>query len=204
MKKFRLATHTEPDMAVTRFKWQTDLENNAIISWKWPENEDVKYLLAGATTETPDDPIKWLMQDPARHSVIPRNLSSRYEAPIGDEPKRFILAPAYLKGKEIAVYGPAHVTDLLYAKTHAEVQIHNQAIPFSPFKRVCFSLHFADEHGTGMGKNAIRYALYEYNRLIGVYPLDAEIITQGFLYVKKIQDIRFMIEPEYAHLIALV
>jgi hypothetical protein len=204
MKKLKLVTHTEADMAVTRFTWQTDLENNAIISWAWPKNEDVKYLLAASTTESPEDPLQWLLHDPTRHSVIPRNLSAHYEVPIGNEPKRFIFAPAYLKGKEVAVYGPVCMTDLLYARTQVEVKIKNQALPFSLFKRIYFTLHYADDHGMGIGKNALRYALYEYNRLIGEYPLDTEIITNGYLYVKKTQHIQFMIEPTYAHLIALV
>jgi len=119
-------------------------------------------------------------------------------------PKRFIFAPAYLKGKEIATYGPAWVTDLLYAKTHAEVVVRNQPLPLSPYKRVRFTIQFADEHGLGMGKNALRYALYEYSRHIGTYPLDTEILQGGQLILKKTQTIKFLIEPQYAHLIALV
>ncbi|MCL2203363.1 MAG: hypothetical protein FWB88_05445 [Defluviitaleaceae bacterium] len=204
-KKYKLASHSEPEMAVTHFKWQIDIENNALMSWKWPANPDVKYMLAAATTQHPDDPLAWLMEDPNSHAVVTRTLTAHYEVPIGDAPKRYIFAPAYLKGKEIAVYGPALVTDLLYAKVHAEVRITNSNIPFSSFKRVDFSLHFSGENaGSVLGKNALRYAVYEMQRLVGVYALDDEILTGGYIYIRKTQHIRFIIQEAFAQFIALV
>jgi hypothetical protein len=203
-KTYTLNVHTEPNMAVTRFKWQTDIENNALMSWVWPKSPDVKYMLAATTTEDPEDPLAWLMQEPHRHSVVTRNLSAHYEVPIGDSPKRYIFAPAYLQGKGIAVYGPAFVTDLLYAKVHAEVRITNRPLPLSPYKRVGFSLSFSEEHGKAIAGKALRYALYEYTRLVGSYPLDETLMAGGYMYIKKTQHIRFIIEDKYEHLIALV
>jgi hypothetical protein len=201
--------HPEPDMAVTRFQWRTDNDNNALITWTWPKNPDVKYMLAAIYDETVPgevtaDPLTYLMQNPASHTVITRNLASHYTVPISGEPKRYIFAPAYLAGNEITVYGPALVTDLLYAKTYAQVRITNRPIPFGPYKRVSFSLKFADGHGAVIGKDALQYALYEYSRPIGTYPLDTETLAGGYMYIKKTQHIRFTIKDEYAHLIALV
>jgi hypothetical protein len=204
MKNFTLLTHTEPDMAVTHFDWHTDDENNALIAWTWPGNEKVKYMLVAATDEETDDPLQWLMNDPQRHTVVTRNLSARYTAPIGRGRKRYLLAPAYLQGKEIAVYGPALVTDWLYAKTRAEVRISNRPLPFSLYKRVRFSLRFSDGRGAELGKKALRYALYEYNRLIGTYPLDDAILSGGYMHIRKSQHIRFIIEGEFAHLVTLI
>ncbi|MCL2500002.1 MAG: hypothetical protein FWE90_06650 [Defluviitaleaceae bacterium] len=204
MRTYVTRPHTEPDMAVTRFKWQTDFENNVLLSWTWPKNADVKYMLAAATTENPDDPLEYLMQNPARHTVITRNLAAHYAVPIGPEPKRYILAPAYLQDKEITVYGPALTTDLLHAKAHAHLRITNRPIPFGPYKRVSFTITFDDGHAAAIGKDALRYHLYEYSRLIGTYPLDEGIMAGGYMYIKKTQHIRFFINDEYAHLIALV
>jgi hypothetical protein len=204
MKTFKLCSHSEPEMAVTRFKWQTDLNNNVLISWTWPKSADVKYMLVAMTTENPDDPMAYLMQDPGNRTVVTRNLASHYQVPIGGEPKRFIFAPAYLQGKKIALYGPALATDLLYAKTHARVRITNRLYPFSPIKRVGFSIKYTDPHGEEIGKNALRYNLYEYGRLIGTYPLDDEILAGGYLFIHKTRHIRFTVKDEYTHLIALV
>jgi len=204
MKEYTLHTHTDADMAVTQFRWQTDLENNALINWTWPKNRDVKYMLAATTTEDPADPLAWLMLDPAAHTVITRNLAAHYEVPIGDCPKRYIFAPAYLDGKGIAVYGPAFATDLLYAKVHAEVRITNRALPLGEYKKVSFALTFTEEHGKAISRNALRYNLYEYTRLIGSYPLDETLLAGGFMYIKKTQYIRFIVEEGFSHLIALV
>jgi hypothetical protein len=204
MKTYTLTTHTEPEMAVTRFKWLTDIHNNALISWSWPKNPDVKYMLAAVTTDNPEDPLLYLMKDPTSRTVITRNLASHYTVPISGKPRQYIFAPAYLKGKDIAVYGPALVTDLLYSKTYVTARITNRPIPLSPLKRVSFTLKYTDDHGSVIGKNALRYALYEYRRHIGTYPLDDETLSGGYLYIKKTQHIRFIIENDYAHLIALV
>ena len=203
MKKHTLATHNEPDMAVTRFKWQTDLSNNALITWQWPKNPDVKYMLAAVTDESPANPLDWLMEDPASHTVVTRNLAAHYELPIGDKPKRFIFAPAYLQDKGVVVYGPALSTDLLYAKVHVSVRITNRPLILSPYKRVGFSLTFSQAHGVEIGQQALRYALYEYSRLIGIYPLDATLISGGYIHIKKTQHIRFIVDEAYEHLLAL-
>jgi len=195
-------------MAVTRFKWRTDLENNALISWAWPKNTDVKYMLAasvsGKDAENPGDPMEYIMRNPASHTVITRNLAAHYTVPIGTEPKRYFFAPAYLQGKEITVYGPALATDLLYAKIHARLRITGRPIPFSPYKRISFTLSYDGGHGLTIGKDALYYSLYEYSRLIGTYPLDGGIAAGGYMHIKKTQHIRFFIKDEYAHLIALV
>lgn len=210
MKIYKIKKHTEPEWTVKNFRWQTDTENNARITWQWPDNTDVKYMLAAAITEGPAtanitaDPLKWLMQNPQAHTVITRNLAAHYEIAIGDAPRRFIFAPAYLMKKDIAVYGPALITDLLYAKTHATVRIKNTQLPFSPYKKVTFTLTYSDTHGTAIGKDALHYTLHEFNRYIGTYPLDETLCAGGYLHIKKTQHIRFEIIPEYAHLIALV
>lgn len=203
MKQHTLASHDELDMQVTHFKWQTDMNNNALITWQWPKNPDVKYMLAAVTEENPEDPLAWLMQDPASHTVVTRNLASHYELAIGDTPKRFIFAPAYLHDKGVAVYGPALSTTKMYAKVHATVRITNRPLIFSPFKRVGFSLKFSHAHGVEIGPMALRYALYEYSRLIGIYPLDATLIAGGYIHIKKTHHIRFMVDAEYEHLITL-
>jgi hypothetical protein len=207
MRTFIAKHHTEAEMAVTRFKWRTDNDNNVIITWAWPKNPDVKYMLAAPCAEAeggPGDPLAYIMQDPASHTVITRNLAAHYTVPISGEPKRYLFAPAYLNGNEITVYGPACATDLIYAKTYAQVRIVNRPIPFGPYKRVYFSLKYADGHGAAIAKNALRYTLYEYSRFIGTYPLDDETLAGGYMYIKKTQHIRFIIEDEYSHLIALV
>ncbi|MCL2187385.1 MAG: hypothetical protein FWC16_01110 [Defluviitaleaceae bacterium] len=203
MKKYTLVENDAPDREVTRFKWQTGIDNNAIITWQWPKNPDVKYMLAAVTEEDPEDPLEWLMQDPAAHTVVTRNLAAHYELPIGETPKRFIFAPAYLHKKDVAIYGPALVTDLLYAKVHATVRITNRPILLSPYKRVGFTLRFSQPHGAEIGQHALRYALYEFSRLIGTYALDATLMAGGYMHIKKTQHIRFMIDEKYEHLIAL-
>lgn len=204
MKNFKLRKHTEADRQITNFAWYTDTDNNARITWTWPRNDNVKYMLAASTTDNPPDPLKWLMQDPAQHTVVTRNLAAHYEIPIGSVPRRFIFAPAYLHGKDIAVYGPALCTDLLYAKIHAAVRITNTPLPFSPFKRVKFALSYSDANGANLAAKALRYTLHEFNRLVGMFPLDDSLHAGGYLHIRKTHTLRFTVEPEYAHLIALL
>jgi len=204
MKKYTLVAHKEAEMEVTNFRWDTDFENNALLKWEWPTNKQVKYMLVAATEENPADPLKWLMKEPATHTVVTRNLAKTYEAPIGDSTRRFILAPAYLKDKGIAVYGPALVTDLLYAKIHLEAQITQRVIPFSPYKRVQFSLDYSQAKDMELGKAALRYRLHEQGKIIGTYPMDESIQTSGIMHIKKTQQIQFFIADNYAHLLTLV
>jgi hypothetical protein len=174
------------------------------MSWLWPENPEVKYMLAASVTETPADPLKWLMQTPEKHTVVTRNLASHYELAIGNAPRCFILAPAYLTKKEIVVYGPPLVTDLLYAKTHVSVRVTNTPLPFSVYKRVRFTLGYSGSYGADIGYKALRYTLHEFNRTIGTFPIDESLQSGGVLHIEKTRHIRFTVEPEYAHLIALI
>jgi hypothetical protein len=205
MKSFSLGTHTEPDMAVTGFGWQTDDDNVVTLAWTWPKDEKVKYMLVMATEDGEvKDPLKRLMESPQSHTVVTRNLSARYAAPIKEGRKRYITAPAYLMGKDVVVYGPAFMTGWLYAKTPFEIRITDQNLPFSLYKKVKFSLRFADERGAELARKALRYALHEFNRQTGGYPLDEGLLAGGYMYIRKTQCLRFTAEKEYEHLIAWV
>lgn len=161
-------------------------------------------MLAAASETMPDDPLKWFMKNPAAHSVITRNLATHYEIAIGAAPRHFFFAPAYLLKKDVAVYGPLLVTDLLYAKVHVTTRIINTPMPFSPYKRVKFSLSYSEAHGAELSRRALRYTLHEFNRHIGTYPLDDTVQSGGVLHIKKTQHVRFVIEEEFAHVLALI
>lgn len=197
--KYLLHTHeNEPPMAVRNFKWQAD-EHNAMLEWTWPTDSKVKLMLVFPLEEKEEPDIANFLWWGHEHTVVSRNLSSNFQAPIEGERQRFMICPAYFDDKNtVVVYKPQHTTDWMYKKQRVEAKAKYKPLRLSRYKQVTLDVKLPISNETT--DRALRYGIYENNRLIGVYPLDSEIAAGNHsIYVRKNQEVRFIVDEDYTN-----
>jgi len=202
MKKYVLIENKEPDMALGQFGWQLDSNNNALITWEWPTNRMVKLMLIFELDDGNEPKITRLVMEQHPHEVITRDLASKFTATVSGERKRFLLCPAYFdESKSITVYRPEYITDWFYKKTKITTQINYKPLPLSQFQKISFRVTSGDAAQMPLISKVLKYAIYEQGRELGRYPLDAPVMAgSAFLYIKKDQAVKFVLEDGYDHL----
>lgn len=196
--KYLLHTHEEPAMKVRNFKWSAE-DNKAFLDWAWPADTNVKLMLVFKLPEDEDADIRTLLTWGYEHQPVSRNLSSGFQSPLEDNQQRFMICPAYFnENKTVVVYKPELVTDWIYKKWKVSATTDYKPIRLSKYKQATLKIKLPPA-ATDIDK-VLQYGIYENNRLIGVYPMDNESIIGNYkIYIRKNQEIRFMIDKDYAN-----
>lgn len=210
--KYILGTHEEPDMALRKFSWRSDEQHQAILEWTWPSDVRVKLMLvfpidetegeksANSTEKESGEPdIANLLWWGHEHTVVSRALASRFVSPIQGERQRYMICPAYFNEENtVVVYKPAQITDWIYKKNRVEAKALYKPLRLSRYKQVSLDVVLpADSPEPG---KALRYGIYENNRLIGVYPLDNDIIEGKYtINIRKNQQVKFLVDDEHSN-----
>lgn len=197
--KYLLHTHNEPNMAVRQFNWQEDGQHQALLQWSWPSETKVKLMLVFPLEEAEEPDISNFLWWGHDHTVVSRALADRYVGPIVGERQRYMICPAYFNEENtVVVYKPVYVTDWIYKKNRVEAKANYKPLRMSRYKKVTLDVDLPADSPDP--EKALRYGIYENNRLIGVYPLDNDIISGKYtIYVRKNQEVRFMVDDNQAH-----
>lgn len=195
-KNFILQNDVDNSMKLRQFDWQT--ENNYVtLSWEWPMDRSVRLALVfRCENENPN--LEDLIQGNYHHDVIVRDLAANFTAELPEGRCKFLICPAYFDdNRNISVCMSSFVTDWIYRKTKVSVQVLYQSISFSQFQKATLSI--TPDH---IQPDTISYVIQEQGQTIASYPLDAAIIAGGgFVYISKHQSVKFVLHPNYAHLI---
>ena len=194
--KYILEDHNEPAMAVRKFAWAADEQHQVVLEWAWPSDPRVKLMLVFPVEEKDEPDIANFLWWGQEHTVVSRSLASKFIAPIQGERQRFMIAPAYFNAENaVVVYKPTQLSDWIYKKNRVSAQAQYKPLRLSRYKQVSLNVSLpADSADPG---KALRYGIYENNRLIGIYPLDTDIIEGNYtIYVRKNQQVKFLVDEE--------
>jgi len=190
-------------MALGRFDWTLDDNNNAVINWDWPIERTVKLMLVfGLEDETKPD-INRLLKNEHPHEVITRDLAARFTVNISGERRRFLLCPAYFdENHSVTVYKPEYITEWFYKKTKVKAEAIYKPLPLSQFQKVTLRVASADVAQTPLVSQVLKYAIHEQGRVLGQYPLDTAVMAGvAHFYIKKDQAVKFILDDGYDHLL---
>ena len=200
--KYILETHEEPDMLVRNFKWEAD-ESQAILEWSWPTNPKVKLMMVFPLEEDEESDIAEFLRYDHDHIVVSRNLSAKFQGTIasGRQSQSFTICPAYFnEDNTVVVYKPEYTTDKIYKKNRLTAKINAKPLHFSRYKQVTLDINIPSK----LADKAIKYGIYENNKLIGIYPLDNDVIAGKYtINIRKSQNIRFMVDEKYTNQIEI-
>lgn len=206
--KYLLHTHNEPTMAIQQFTWRS-LQDQAILEWKWPFDKKVKLMLVFPLEDKKDSEdknesdlepdIAQLLEWDHECVVVSRNLSNRFHRPIQGRCQRYAICPAYFnENNKVVVYKPVYVTDWLYKKSKVSARAFYKSLPLSSYTKVTLDIEVSKDIPPPC--KALQYGIYENNRLIGLYPLDKNVIAGKYIiYIRKKQQVKFMVEENYTH-----
>ncbi|MCL2399671.1 MAG: hypothetical protein FWC91_08030 [Defluviitaleaceae bacterium] len=198
--KYLLHTHNESAMAVQQFTWHS-LQDQAVLEWQWPPDKKVKLMLIFPLEDTECSGVPDIAQllEWNECTVVSRNLSSGFRGSIQGRCQRFLICPAYFnESNKVVVYKPAYTTDLIYKKSRVSARAFYKPLPLSRYTKVTLDIELPE--GIQSPCKALQYGIYENNRLIGVYPLDKNVIAGKYtIYIRKKQQVKFMVEEAYAH-----
>ena len=201
--KYNLCERNEPPMAVRRFTWLTDGQDNVLLQWEWPADPSVKLMLV-FDFEDEDPDINRFLTEGRAHAVVARDLADRYQTPVTGSRRRYLICPAYFdERKTVTVYQPALATDWRYKKTRVYARVQYEPLRMSRYKRVKLTLRFSEDgRAEEFLTRGLSYGIYDNNRLSGRYPLDYDVAAgRGCFYIRNDQQVRFITEDGYAHLL---
>lgn len=188
-------------MSLQNFIWQAD-SKNITLTWDWPIEREVRFaLIFICENENPD--VAKLLNDKHPHDVVMRDLASSYMATLSEKKCKLLICPAHFNDdKTISVCPPALTTDWIYKKFEVHVKIMYNQLQLSRYQKV--SLSFETSSDSELLSKALTYAIYEDEQLIASYPIDAQLLTTGGnIYLQKNQIVKFVLHPDYEHLIQL-
>ena len=202
-RRYVLGRHEDPAMELRQFDWELDDKNNAVISLEWPVERSVKLMLIFQCDDSTENlGIGDLIKKEHPHEVVVRDLASRFTANIPEGRRKFLVCPAYFDdNKSVLIYEPVYVTDWLYKKTLVNTRIIAKALPLSQFQRISFRVTASDMTQMPLLTQVMKYTIHDRGKLVGQYPLDANIMSEGgHFYIKKDQAVRLQLDEDYSHL----
>ena len=103
----------------------------------------------------------------------------------------------------MVVYTPIYTTDWLYKKSPINARVIYKPLFMSRYTQANFDINVPANCPPVDG--AIRYGIYENNRLVGIYPLDNNVLSGSYkIYLRKNQEVRFIVEENYANRFEIV
>lgn len=197
--KYYLHEHKEPETAVKDFSWQVG-ERQAILEWKWPTDSRVKLMLVftiDVTAEGEGADITVFLRQSREHTVVSRKLANTFQAALESDVQRYMICPAYFNDdNKVIVYKPVYITDLIYKKQRIRARAEYKPLQMSRYKQATLNIDSAIGIDT-----VLRYGIYENNRLVGIYPVDNDIIQGNYtIYIPKNQEVRFFVDDDYVNL----
>ena len=196
--KYLLNTHKEQSMEVKELTWHSQ-QDQAILEWKWPLDKKVKLMLVFPLENIDEPDLAQFLEWDRECTVVSRNLANNFRGLIKGKRQKFMLCPAYFnEHNKVVVYNPVYFTDWLYKKNKINAKACYKPLLLSRYAKVTFDIEMADEI-TPCCK-ALKYGIYENNRLIGEYPLDKNVISGKYtIYIRKKLQVRFMVEEAYVN-----
>ncbi|MCL2287221.1 MAG: hypothetical protein FWC32_12775 [Firmicutes bacterium] len=197
-KNFILQHDVDKSMKLRQFDWE--IENNYVtLSWQWPVDRSVRLALVFRCEEENPN-LEDLIQSNYHHDVIVRDLASNFTVELPEGRSKFLICPAYFDdNKNISVCMSSFITDWVYKRLKVSVRVLYSPISFSQFQKATLSVT-----SDYVQPDAISYVIQENGQTIASYPLDSAIITGGgYIYISKQQTVKFILNPNYAHLIEL-
>jgi len=193
--KYLFETNNEPSMAVRNLEVSADEKHQAVLKWTWPQDGGVKLMLVFALEDEDDAGAAKLLKNRHEHTVVSRNLADNVLMPIQGERQRFLLCPAYFnEDNKVVVYGPEVVSDWVYKVSMVTARAVYKPLLFSKYKRVSLDVQLPE----ALPEGVLRYGIYENNRPLGLYPLGADMVGEGYIFnIKKNQQVRFSIAEEH-------
>jgi len=207
-RKYIIQKKENPDMHLQAFAYQPGM-SGVTLTWEWPIERNIRFLLIFESED--ENPIlKDLIGQNHPHEVIARDLASHFSITIPEGRRKFLICPAYFDdSQQIVICTPELVTDWIYKKTEVIAEISYKPLLFSQYKKASIKVTPTDVELTGLAIKAISYAIYTQEpnseHCIETYPIDTALITDyGHLYIDKNHTVKFILNPDYAHLIDLV
>jgi hypothetical protein len=203
MKKNKYDVIETDGAALRNFKRDLDSKNNAILTWDWPQNRNMKLLFVFEWTDSEQDvpALETLIGDDFPHDVVTRELAAKYTKCVSDKSK-FILATAFFnEDKGITICKPVLETDWFFKKVSLTTKTERKPLPLSNYDKVTIRVISDDPSQADLVTQILRYAVFEQGQKIGEYPLDNLSCAGacGF-YLKKEQSVKFILDENYHHL----
>lgn len=176
---------------------KTDTVN---IGWQWPRDPSIRLALVFPCEE--EAPVVQDLIDTGRHhDVVARDLASSFATTLQKNKQKFLICPAFFDPqRNIAVCTNAQITDWLHKKSQVTASVTYSPIPLGQYKKA----HITVDPAT-VNSAAITYAIQTGGYHIDTYPLDTAIMeTGGDIYIKKDQTIKFLLNPDFDHLLELI
>ena len=202
----KLITETkDKSMTLSNLLLQTDSQNNAVLTWEWPKDRQIRIMLLykWERAETPD--VEELIATNCPHDVITRDLASRFTTQIVGERCRFIAVLAHFNDdRTTTMLKPAFVTDWAYKKTFVTATAEYKPLSLSGFRHVTLRVTASDAAQMPLIAQALTYTICEPGKKELQYPLDTAVMSGvcGF-FLKKEQSVAFALSKEYEHLLEL-
>ncbi|MCL1863811.1 MAG: hypothetical protein FWF78_09625 [Defluviitaleaceae bacterium] len=205
-KKHNFITSSDDTMKLRRFEWTIDNKNNAILSWDWPKNRDLKLMLV-FEYETEDAPEieELLAKSDRKHDVVTRDLANSYTKPITSGKKKHIIIPAFFnEDKGITIVKPAYVTEWLFKKVTINASVSYTPITLGQYHKATLRVTVSDESQIPVSQ-VLKYAIYEQGRKIGEYELDYMVMSGTCsIILEKDRIVKYILDKNYSHLFNLV
>jgi len=195
-RNFILKKDIDHSMHLRQLSWQPE-NDEVTLKWEWPIDRSIRMALVFQCEEDNPD-IETLINEGRSHEVVMRDLASHFTTAIPENRCKLFICPAYFDDdKNIAVCASSFTTDWLYKKTEVSVKVLYVPIHFSQYQKATIIITPSTAQ-----PEAITYAIQEHGHNIATYPLDSAIIaSSGHIYIKKTQSVKFILHPDYAHLI---
>jgi hypothetical protein len=203
-KNYKIQETTDPSMELRNFKATMDDKNNAVLSWEWPQNRNVKLMLIFHLHDGEREPeLEELLTQ--NHQVVTRDLTAKYSAAITGGKLKFIAVPAFFnEDKGITVCKTMYVTDWLFKKVSITATVTEKPLPLSQFKQATLRVTASDPAQVPLICQILKYAIYEQGRKTGEYPIDPAVMSGACnLFIKKEQIVKYIFDENYSHLFNL-
>jgi len=207
-RKYIIQKETNPDMHLQAFNWQPGM-SSVTLTWEWPIERSIRFVLI-FECENENPILKDLISQNHPHEVIARDLASHFIITIPEGRRKFLICPAYFDdSQQIVICTPEIITDWIYKKTEMIAEISYKPLAFSQYKKASIKITPADMELTDLAIKAISYVICpqesDSEQYLETYPIDAVLMTDyGHLYIDKNHTVKFILNPDHAHLIDLV
>ena len=189
-------------MRIENLTRTADERNNAVLTWDWPRSSTVKLLFIFEWAEEDIPTVEELFNHP--FGVASRELGARFTKPIQGKVK-FIAVPGFFdEDKQINICKLPTETDWIFKKINLDSSVIVKPVPLGQFQHVTLRIHSEDISLVERITEIVKYAIYEQGHKVGEYPIDAQICYGSCgMYIKKTQEIKFILDENYSHLYKL-